>query len=331
MLNLRKSLSAAAVAVALCSSPALAGNGRDQLKALPKDAAGVLVVNVEQLAKSPLFQDLYKMATANPQAQAGLAEFGKMIGMEPLAAVKTLAVGLPKGFAGQGLVLLQTSADPKKIEAAATQAGMSAKETFNGATLLKAGDGSTLGMLGGQIFLGSNEQVKGGVGAAKGKGASVEKNADLMKLVNAAPQSQDAWFAARIENPPPGELAHAKALRGGVDLEKGVTVQLVVTMDSDAEAKKLAEESKVQLDKAKNEPQAKMLGLDAIAGKVTFAAKAKEVEIKIPLDEADVGRLKSTIGMMMMMANGAAAGGMPGGGMPGGGMPMQMPAPPVQR
>jgi hypothetical protein len=331
MLNLRKSLSAAAVAVALCSSPALAGNGRDQLKALPKDAAGVLVVNVEQLAKSPLFQDLFKMATANPQAQAGLAEFGKMIGMDPLTAVKTLAVALPKGFAGQGLVLLQTSADPKKIEAAATQAGMSSKETFNGATLLKAGDGSTLGMLGGQIFLGSNEQVKGGVGAAKGKGASVEKNADLMKLVNAAPQTQDAWFAARIDNAPPGELAHAKALRGGVDLEKGVTVQLVVTMESDAEAKKLAEESKVQLDKAKNEPQAKMLGLDAIAGKVTFAAKAKDVEIKIPLDEADVGRLKSTIGMMMMMANGAAAGGMQGGGMPGGGMPMQMPAPPVQR
>jgi hypothetical protein len=74
-----------------------------------------------------------------------------------------------------------------------------------------------------------------------------------------------------------------------------------------------------------------MLGLDAIAGKVTFTAKAKELEIKIPLDETDVGRLKATISMMMMMANGAAAGGMQGGGMPGGGMPMQMPAPPVQR
>ena len=327
MLNLRKSLSAAAVAVALCSSPALAGNGRDLLKALPKDSAGVVVVNVEQLAKSPLFQEFYKMATANPQSQQGIAEFAKMIGMDPMLAVRTLSVGLPKGFAGPGLVVLSTSVDGKKLEAAAAQAGMNTKETFQGATLLKAEDGSTLGMLTGQIFLGKNALVKSGIGAAKGKGASVEKNAELMKLVGAAPQSLDLWFAAKIDTPPPGELAHAKSVRGGLDLEKGIDLQIVLTMDSPAEAAKFAQESKAKLDEAKAEPQAKMLGIDTIASKVTFTAKANDVEVKVPLNEADVGRLKSTIGMMMMMANAAGGAGGAGAAPPGGGA-LQMPAPP---
>ena len=141
MLNLRKSLSAAALA--LCTSPALAGNGRDQLKALPKDAAGVVVVNVEQLAKSPLYQEFYKMAAANSQARRGIAEFGKMVGMDPLITIRALAPALPKGFTDQGLVVLPTGADAKKLELAATQPGMNTKETFQGPTLLKAQDGRT--------------------------------------------------------------------------------------------------------------------------------------------------------------------------------------------
>ena len=57
---------AAATLAGLClsASPALAGNGKDQLKSVPKDVGGVLVVNVEQLTKSALFQDLFKMVTA---------------------------------------------------------------------------------------------------------------------------------------------------------------------------------------------------------------------------------------------------------------------------
>lgn len=327
---MRTRLSSLAVtaALALCTSNALAANGRDQLKSLPKDAAGVLVVNVEQLAKSPLFQEFYKMATGNPQAQQGMAEFTKMLGVEPLQAVKTLAVGLPKGFSGQGLVVLQTSVDSKKLEQAANNAGMTGKESFQGATLLKAPDGSTLGMLGGQIFLGDAEQVKGGVGASKGKGASLEKNADVMKLVGAAPQAQDIWFAAKVDKAPPGELAHAKSLRGGIDLEKGIDVQVVITMDSADEASKFVAAAKTQLDQAKGQPQAKMLGLDGVVSKVALTAKAKDVELKVPLDEADVGRLKNTLGMMMMMAQGAAAGAAGGPGGPG--APLQMPAPPGQ-
>ena len=124
--------------------------------------------------------------------------------------------------------------------------------------------------------------MKSGISAAKGKGASVEKSAELMKLVGAAPQSRDVCFAVRIDPPPPADLAYATTLRGGVDLEKGIDVPFVVTMDSPAEAEKLARVSKTKLEQAKAEPQAKMLGIDAIASKVTFVANTKDVEVKIP-------------------------------------------------
>jgi hypothetical protein len=330
MPKLRTSLAAAAVALAMSVSagPAHAGNGKDLLKALPKDGAGVVVVNVEQLARSPLFQELYKMATGNPQAQMGMAELTKSLGMDPLAAVKTIVVGLPKGLGGQGLVLLTLGADAKKVEALATQAGMTAKAPLQGATMLQAPDGATLALLGNQVFMGQEAQVKAGLGSLKGKGGSLEKNAEVMKLVGGANQGDDLWFAANLAGQT-GELAHAKSARGGVDLEKGVKLHAVVTMDSAAEATKFVTETKAKMDELKAQPQAKMLALDAVAGKLALSAKGTDVTVDLPLDEADVNRLKTAVGMMMMMAG--AAGGAPGA-MPGGpaGMPLQMPAPPAQ-
>jgi hypothetical protein len=114
-----------------------------------------------------------------------------------------------------------------------------------------------------------------------------------------------------------------------VDLEKGVKLHAVVTMDSAAEATKFVTETKAKMDELKAQPQAKMLALDAVAGKLALSAKGTDVTVDLPLDEADVNRLKTAVGMMMMMAG--AAGGAPGA-MPGGpaGMPLQMPAPPAQ-
>lgn len=335
MPKLRTFLAAAAVALAMsvatAPAPALAANGKDQLKALPKDGAGVVVLNVEQLARSPLFQELYKMATGNPQAQAGMAELTKSLGMDPLAALKTVVVGLPKGLEGQGLVVLTLGAEAKKIEALAAQAGMTAKPAIQGATVLQAPDGATLAILGNQLFMGQDAQVKAGLGAFKGKGGSIEKNTEVMKLVGGANQGDDLWFAANLSGQK-GELAHARSARGGVDLEKGIKVHAVVTMDSAAEATKLVSETKAKMDELKAQPQAKMLALDAVAGKLALSAKGNEVTVDLPLDEADVNRLKTAVGMMMMMAGaaGGAPGGMPGGPGGPGGMPLQMPAPPAQ-
>ena len=329
---------AAATLAGLClsASPALAGNGKDQLKSVPKDVGGVLVVNVEQLTKSALFQDLFKMVTAAPQAQASLNEFKTKLGADPLTAVKTFTIGFPPDLQGPGLALLQITADIGKIEKAATESGLNGgKETYQGATLLKsAGDsgGGAMGLTAGQLFLGKLEQVKAALDAAKGKGASVEKNAPLAKLIGGAPTGNDVWFAAVVDGKKAtGEMAHAKTIRGGLDLEKGVDLQLVVTMDAKAEADKLAAETKASLEQAKSQPQAKMMGLDAIASKISINAKGNDLEIKVPLDEADVNKLKATIGMMMMMAGAGGGGGGPGMGGPGGpgaAGGLQMPPPP---
>lgn len=326
MTRFRSILSATVLGAALCATPALAGNGKDQLKAVPKDFAGVLVVNLEQLNKAPLFQEIFKMMSASPEAQKGLADAREKLGMDPMAAIKTVVVAIPKGLQGEGLVLATTAAAASKIEAAAVEAGMKGKETFQGATLLKADNGEAMGLMGDQIFAGRLNLVKDALTAAKGKGGSLEKNAAVAKLVSAAPQSKDIWFAAHVAGQKQGELQHVKSARGGVDLEKGVDLHIVVTMDSAAEATKMATQAKTGLEQAKAQPQAKMMGLDAIANKMDIQAKGADIELHLPLDEADVNKLKGTIGMMMMMAG--AAGGMGGGmGAPPPTAPLQMPPP----
>jgi len=320
-----------AMSVAAAPAPAQAGNGKDQLKALPKDAAGVLVVNFEQLARSPLFQELYKVVTANPQVQARMAELTKTLGMDPLAALKTAVVGLPKNLGEAGVVILTLGVDAKKLEGLATQAGISAKPAIQGASVLQSQDGETLAILGKQVFIGQDAQVKAALGALKGKGGSLEKNDQVMKLVNAAHSGDDLWFAANVSGQK-GDLAHVRSLRGGVDFEKGFRLRTVVTLDSPAEALRLVSQTNAKLEDLKAQPQAKMLALDAVAGKLTLTAKGSEVTVDLPLDEADVNRLKTAVSMMMMMAGaaGGAPGGLPGGPGGPGGMPLQMPAPPAQ-
>ena len=327
MVRLRPLFTALLMVAALSARPALAGNGKDQLKAVPKDFAGVLVVNLEQLNRAPLFQDIFKMMSANPEAQKSLAETREKLGMDPMAAIKTLVVAIPKGIQGEGLVLATSAAAASKIEAAAREAGMKGKETFLGATVLKSDNGEALGLAGDQIYAGRLNLVKDALSTVKGKGGSLEKNAAVARLVGSAPQSKDIWFAAQVTGQKQGELQHVKSARGGIDLEKGVDVQVVVTMDSAAEATKMVTQAKTGLEQAKAQPQAKMMGLDAIAAKMDIKAKGADIELHLPLDEADVNKLKGTLGMMMMMAG--AAGGMGGGmGAPAPAQPLQMPPPP---
>jgi hypothetical protein len=64
-----------------------------------------------------------------------------------------------------------------------------------------------------------------------------------------------------------------------------------------------------------------MFGADIFAKKLIATAKGKDVNVAIDLDEADVARLKTMIGML------AAMGGMGGGG----GAPGMMMPPPTQQ
>jgi len=315
-------LSAAAMCVALYASNALAGDGRALLKYLPKDAPGVLVVNMEQLGKSALYQELMKSATSSPEVKKALDDARALLGADPLTAIKTVVVAFPSVQSGQdALLAFEPNFDAERTAKKAVSEGKAKlQETYNGAALY-AGTGAGQGMmtvLGGQIVTGEAAAVKKAVDQFKKKGPSAEKNADLMKRLTGVATTNDLIFAmkpsAEMRKTMNGEAQKMEGVNGGLDFEKGVGAKFDVTFDSPKTATDTVAQIKGGLTGLGSNPQAAMFGADILAKKLNVTAAGKDVKLSLALDEADVARLKTTLAMLAAMsgAMGGQQGGAPG-------------------
>ncbi|MFZ4738894.1 MAG: hypothetical protein ACOYM9_23265 [Bradymonadia bacterium] len=321
--------SAAALCVALNATTALAGDGRALFKHLPKESPGLVVINLEQLNKSVLFQDVMRTLTANPEMKKAMDEARGYLGMDPMQAVKTVVMAFPTTPSGSDVVVaMEPALDAQKVMTSAVSTGKAKQQGTHSGVALYAGQAAGSGVMavvGGHIVAGEADAVKKAIDQVKKKGPSIEKNSDLMKRFGGVKTSSDVTFVmkptAEMRKTMQGESQKLEALRGGFDLEKGVAARVDVTFDNPQTATETVTQLKAGLTAMSSNPQAAMFGADIFAKKLIATTKGKDVNVAIDLDEADVARLKTMIGML------AAMGGMGGGG----GAPGMMMPPPTQQ
>ncbi len=309
--------------VGLMATPAMAGNGKKEIALLPKAASGVLVINVEQLVASALWKELFAMAATHPAVAGGLNEVKAKLGFDPLKAIRTLTVAVPSDLSKKdGLIIVEGTFDAAKLTTMIAQTDSAKQVTHEGAVIFVSPQGEGLCAMSNQILLGDVNAVKAALTAAKGKtkGTSVLNNAAVTKALSDVKNTSDVYgavlLAAKDRKMMGPDAQGLSGLRGTIDMEKGLVLRAVMSFDKATEAQAVAAKVLTSITEMSQDPQAKMMGIDALAKKVKAQAKGNEVKFDIVLDEADITRIKGMASMMMMMMGGQG-GGAPGGPPPG--------------
>lgn len=277
-----------------------AGVGKQEgLTLIPADSNVVLGVNWKKVQDSPLGVKL--MEGVPPEAQPFMKDVDNLV----LGVKATPMGGAPKDFVGVISGKLDTAALVKQMGDQAQKTGATmTNEDYEGVKIYSTSKDPDIAvaMLESQAVFGSKETVKRALDLAKKKGDSVEKNKDLMALVNGLDKGKMVWAVATI---PPGSipaggggmgnplssLDSVKALDLALDYNEGLTLDLGVITGTKEDAQQMMTMANSYKTLFGGSVASKSPELGKILGGLSIDAKENKVVLALKLDKATVEEL----------------------------------------
>lgn len=300
-----KLTSVLAVAAAMSfAAPALA----DDLKSAPADAFAVVRVDVKAITGSALFKDLVTPFQNTPDYKKGMEELQAKAGFDPFKDLSSVTIFLSPGKKGDPapVIIAEGTFKADKIIELAKKEKL-AEITDGGAKFLyNAQEDMGVAITNTRVVMANKKYM---AKAVKGTGGQA-KLAGLAGKVN---QGDAVWFAVNLpaemkkqmgNNPMANDL---QSLRGSLSLAGGgLGLAMAVGTATAKTAGTLAQMGQAQLAEAAKNPGLAQMGFADAINKASIKANGTDVAINVALSEAELGKAKAMIGMMMMA--GAAAG-----------------------
>lgn len=297
---------AMALLLPLTAPTAHAGKAAAGYGLVPGDAMGVLSVDLDALRAAPLYKDLRAMIV---QAAGGEEVFNSvktMTGLDPDKDLKAVVMAFAPGFGTKNenfVLAVQAKANTKQIMAAMKKEGAKFTESKSkgGAYWQIDGEGA-LGFRGDWIVLAPltwwSEADAGKVGGkmrAKGLAGLVAGLDGKATMAGAIVLPAD--IRQQIDADP--NMAGLHSVATSLTLAKGLAAKLTLVMADAKRATDLAAALQTQIKAVAAEPQAKEMGLDAVATGAVIKATAKAVDIQFTLSDATIKQLMGMVGAMM--------------------------------
>lgn len=298
-------LAAAMATTLLFTTEAFADDGQGALDFVPEDTMMVFAIDVEQVRTTDLFKEFMAAVEKEPEAKEGLKMLKESAGFDPQKDLSSVVIALPPDVekTENFLMIAKGKFDEKKFIAFAEKEGGQkfASATHQGLNYYQMDDGA-IAFSGDYLVVGSTAALKAALDTQKGKMGSVKKNKTVSAHLKAVDTKSDVWFSVNLpaeiqekmakENPMVRDI---EAAHGSIDLGSGLKVRLNLGTKSADTAKSLVDLANAGLREAGSDAQLKAMGLDAVVTNLKVTNADKEVVVKLDLNEAEFGRVVSTI------------------------------------
>ncbi len=292
---------AAALFVFVAAGPAVADDGRAALKMAPRDSTLVVSVDLEQLRKHPAYPAAVAELTKDESTRRGFEELRAEVGLDVHQDLRSLTIVMPftsGGAPGDALIFARGKIDGPKLLAFSDKRGAPSTAREHLGQAWYEIDGGGLLFVGDHAVAGNTPAIQAAIAARAPKGASLEKNAAMMKLVKAVDTKADAWFAMLVpkgmrdemgrDNPLYGRFQSAA---GSFDLGDGLKVRLSLGAVDAKSAVEMAEETRKGLAEAAADPQMRLMGFASALSKVQVTTKRAQVELALDLTQEELDPL----------------------------------------
>lgn len=283
-------------------------------------------IDIERMAQSQTFKDLYGMLAGNPQAKTQIEDFKNRFGVDPLVDLKAMTVALnapSKNAPPETSIYVEGNFKPEQIKAEFKKEGaVYDTQTVNGHELLVAqNDSSAVSFLPKGILAANSQRSPSGDVKGSNILTTVLNGKGLEGTLKEASalfgDGKDVWASFR---PSAEMLADMKTQNPmiasftkwdlSLDLAQGLHLHVEGTGSPEG-TKLISDLANAQIAKAKSSPQAAMLG--GLINKASITANGPTLVVDLPLSDQDVKQLQMMAMMLMMsMQQGHGAPGAPG-------------------
>jgi hypothetical protein len=277
---------------------------------LPRGATFVVQVDVDRVRLTPFWSRLSALAGENPQDRRLLQRLTERTGFNPLENVSRIIAAFPDNARQSGqfaLVIEGERFDPEALAAFAREEGARFEVRHRGHRTMYVSGGTAA------FFHGRNRFVLGGGGWAElmsdmldGAPGSAADNVELAHLVERI-RGRPLWFAALvpadlrrslIADPKLESAGSITRLAAGIDLEPGLTADLIAELSNAADAETLQARIQTTVRESKRNAKMLMLGLGPYLDALHIRAHGPLLFISLALAESQVKDLIDRLGVL---------------------------------
>ncbi len=287
------------------------------LDLLPAGTEGVLVCDLVQSRRSPLYDRLLKRMEAHRRLGPVLKELQRSTGLDPRKDLDRVVVAShpDKRTRWRGFVVWEGTYDGARLRARlAADKRLKQTEVLGRKAWSKRGKGGPVFdvvLLDSRRIAFSHPRLTPSLLRRAGlapKGPAEPRALDdkaFAALLRRPDHKAHAWFAGRVppelkDNPDAGPLAHADALFGTLNLGDALQGTITGVFRSEQMAQQLAAALMLLKPRLVAHPQVKALGLTSVVQRLQAAPAGKEAQIALTVSEAELGVLADRLAGRVM-------------------------------
>lgn len=285
---------------------------RDDLALVPRETAGVFMLNVKQARSSRLWQRLMEQREKDPAAKKEYQDFIAKCGFDPLQEIDSLFLALPENAqeSREYAVLLRGRYRPDQIPTCAQRISQDSgkpltESEYNGVKLWSLQNpGPAVAVLGKRaVAIAGPAWIRRIIDLHTGKATpdtSARDNQNLLSLFNRT-RTGDAFFWAgrtsaamqeRLRNwPMIGAAGSLQSTSGSVDIAKGLAIHADLDLASDLDATTVTSMANQQLAALKQDGRVQMFGLSSYLETVHFGNKKNTVVFDLRMTDQQLDDL----------------------------------------
>jgi hypothetical protein len=280
---------------------ATAGNGKAAMSVLPKDASGIMTINVDRFRKSPHYAKAMEVLRDKGDFGKELDALREGAGLDLEKDIGTIVIGLPQDLQkgeSEFVFVMEGKFNPRAVLKALTAkfAGKITPAKHRNVTYW-ANESSAIAIVGKRVVVAKTiDRLKAAINASKSKASSLLANDAVVGLVKDADTSKDMWLAMRLDSVAGmgSMMPDVHGLTGSADLAtKGAALAFAMLAVTGEAARSL----KTQLDAAVS-MGASNQEFGPLLKKVSIKQDGNRVALKLSLSEAEVKTLSGVMATM---------------------------------
>jgi hypothetical protein len=275
-------------------------------KFLPKDGNFLFQIDVKRIQNSQTFKDLYTFVSSNPANQKALQEFNTTYQIDLLKDIDTVTfhASSPNKDAAEPelLVILEGRFKPEVIIEATKKTWTQPKQEMIGSATFVYSElqkENAMSFVDQMLVLGNQSAVRQAISKS---GQFSGKLADSLSKLPTTPV--DTWGVMVLNENMKSQLrqnnpnaASFENIIMSFDLASGLNVDIKAYGENETMVSALSNEMNAQLTSVLQNPQAAIFA--SMIKKLKISAKAKELQVQLPLDQQDVNQIKMMLAMML--------------------------------
>jgi hypothetical protein len=324
-MDLRRSgLSVVAAVLMLAGAPAWAGSGQNLLQYVPQNTAIVVSVNLEQLRTLPLYQMIWGMVTASPDAQRALTEMQTQAGFDPNTDLSGFLFAVSPEDSERWSLLIEGNFNVEQMRTyLATQMADQdgdgrpevASQEYAGHTVYfdptesERSRGYFTFLNNNVVAAGTQQELSGVLDTVAGSAQPVTGNAQMSSLLSSVDTSGAFWFAGVLSPSMMAEMVGSplegvSTMHGSGNFAGGLNISYTLGTSTQEQATILAAFLNDQVAQARTAPEIQQMGLAGVLDAVRISAAANAVSINAAIPEQTLNQLLGILSALMAAQGG---------------------------